>query len=92
MIKSMMLTLDQDEVRFTPDGKVSVMDMIAALSGSEEPEFIWSEIVSQCPELLVYCEDFEYKDETIKVVDSEGMTMVETYLFDYMIDQWQEAV
>ncbi len=92
MIKSLTLTLDDDKVRFTPDGKVALMDMIAALSDSDEPEAIWEEIVSQNPEMLAYCEDFEYKDETIKVVDSEGLAMVENMLFDYLIDQWQEAV
>lgn len=92
MIKSLTLTLDDDQVRFTPDGKVALMDMIAALSDSDEPETIWDEIVSQNPEILAYCEDFDYKDETIKVVDSDGLAMVENMLFDYLIDQWQEAV
>ncbi len=92
MIKSLTLTLDDDQVRFTPDGKVALMDMIAALSDSDEPEAIWEEMVSQNPEMRAYCEDFEYKDETIKVVDSEGLAMVEDLLFDYLIDQWREAV
>ncbi len=51
MIKSLILTLDQDKFRFTPDGKVSVMDIIAALCAGEEPEMIWEEITMQHPEI-----------------------------------------
>ena len=92
MIRSLLLRLDHDRVRFTPDGKISVMDVVAALSASDDPEMVWSEIVSENPELLERCMDFKYRDETIKVMDADGMAMLETLLFDYMIEQWQEAV
>ncbi len=92
MIKSLMLTLDQDKFRFTPDGKVSIMDIIAALCATEEPEMIWGEIITNHPELYAYCEDFSYKDEIIKVVDSSGFYILEKLLFNYLIHQWQEAV
>jgi hypothetical protein len=92
MIKSLMLTLDQDKFRFTPDGKVSVVDIIAALCATDEPEIILEEIMSHNPELIDYCEDFKYKDKTIKVIDSNGLYMLEELLFHYLIQQWQEAV
>lgn len=93
MIKSLMLTLDQDKFRFTPEGKVSILDIIAALCATEEPEMIWEDIISNHPEMYAYCEDFSYKDETIKVIDSSGFYMLEKLLFDYLImQQCQEAV
>jgi hypothetical protein len=94
MIKSLMLTLDQDKFRFTPDGKGSVIDIIAALCATDEPEIILEEILSHHPELIDYCEDFIYKDKTIKVINSNGFYMLEELLFDYLIEQqqWQKAV
>jgi hypothetical protein len=92
MIKSLMLTLDQDKFRFTPDGKVSILDIIAALCATEEPEMIWEEIISNHPEICAYCEDFSYKDETIKVIDGSGFYMLEKLLFNYLMRQWQVAV
>jgi len=44
------------------------------------------------PELYAYCDDFVYKDETIKVVDGKGFYMLEHLLFQYVMKQWQEAV
>jgi hypothetical protein len=92
MIKSLMLTLDQDKVRFTPHGKVSVIDIISALCATDEPETIWEEIILDHPEINDYCEDFPYKDKIIKVVDSNGFYMLEKLLFNYLLYQWQEAV
>jgi hypothetical protein len=92
MIKSLMLTLDQDKFRFTPDGMVSVIDIIAALCATDEPEMILEEIISHHPEMNDYCEDFIYKDKTIKVIDSNGFYIIEKLLFNYLMDQWQEAV
>jgi hypothetical protein len=92
MIKSLMLTLDKDKFRFTPDGKVSILDIIAALCATEEPEMVWEDILLNHPEMYAYCEDFLYKDETIKVIDSSGFYILEKLLFNYLMQQCQEAV
>lgn len=92
MVKSLMLTLDQDKFRFTPDGKVSVLDIIAALCATDEPETIWEEIILQHPQIYGFCEDFPYKDDAIKVVDARGFHILEKVLFHYLMQQWQEAV
>jgi hypothetical protein len=92
MIKSLMLTLDQDKFRFTPDGKVSVIDIIAALCATDDPEMIWEEIILRHPEMHEYCEDFVYKDKIIKVIDGNGFFMLEKLLFRYLMQQWQEAI
>ena len=92
MVKSLTLTLEDDEVKFTPDGKVAVVDAIAALSDAEDPEDIWEALKAEHPEIRKYCEDFKYKRETISVTDSHGWEKIEALLFDYLIDQWQEAV
>jgi hypothetical protein len=92
MIKSLMLTLDQDKFRFTPDGKVSVIDIIAALCATDDPEMIWGEIILHHPEMHEYCEDFVYKDEIIKVIDGNSFYMLEKLLFRYLMQQWQEAI
>ncbi len=91
MIKSLMFTLDQDQIRFTPDGKVSVMDIISALCTTDKPEMVWEAIIQEHPEMYAYCEDFSYKDKSIKVVDNRGFYMLEKLLFDYLIHQWQKA-
>jgi hypothetical protein len=92
MIKSLMLTLDQDKFRFTPDGKVSVIDIIAALCPTDNPEMVWEEIILNNPEIDEYCEDFAYKDKVIKVIDGNGFYMLEKLLFRHLMQQWQEAI
>jgi hypothetical protein len=42
--------------------------------------------------MYAYCEDFSYKDETIKVIDSSGFYILEELLFDYLMQQCQEAI
>jgi hypothetical protein len=92
MVKSLKLTLEDDEVKFTPDGKVAIVDAIGALSNDDDPGFIWETLKAAHPEIRQYCQDFQYKHETISVTDSRGWEKIEAILFDYLIEQWQEAV
>lgn len=48
------------EVRFTPDGRVSVYDAIAFVTGSKNPYSDWKRLQESYPEVLAKCEDFKF--------------------------------
>lgn len=87
-----MLTLNQVKFRFTSDGKVPVMDIVAALCATDTPEMIREEITLQDTKIYGFCEDFSFKDDVIYLADKKVFQMVEKNLFHYLVHQWQEAV
>jgi hypothetical protein len=86
--------LDDIPVRFTPDGKVSIIDAIKATMQSEQARAIWEAFKSDHPEVLAYCEDYPFQGKTpMPVADSAGWEMIMTLLFaDLVDDDRQEAL
>jgi len=83
---SVTVQLDDDPVRFTHDGRMSVLHAIKVLTCSESPELIWEELKSNHPELLDHCSDHEFRNEgSFPVIDSEGWDAMLVMLFDYMV-------
>jgi hypothetical protein len=67
------INFDNQPVRFTLDGKVSVIDVIKVLCDPDRPFTLWEKIKTKHPEILAYCEDYLFeKGETIPVVDGKG--------------------
>jgi len=55
MEQTIIVTLDSVPLRFNPDGKVSVIDAIRAVSSSNHPYSIWENLKAEHPEILIYC-------------------------------------
>ena len=81
------LTLDHDQIRFTPEGQIAIIDAITALTGSDSPGTIWAQLVQANPEVLEYCDDYRFrKGQVTPVVAGDGWEKVETLLFEYLVD------
>ena len=87
MEQALIANLDSVPLRFTPDGKVSVVDAIRAVSNSNHPHSIWENLKAEHPEILIYCEDYYFQGEDpIPVIDSKGWEGVWMLLPDYLSD------
>jgi hypothetical protein len=81
------LLLDDKPVRFTPDGKVSVIDAIGATMDSDRARAVWETLKSDHPEVLLYCEDYPFQGNLpLPVVDSAGWEMIMMLLFCHLAD------
>jgi len=75
--QALILNLDSVPLRFTPDGKVSVIDAIRAVTNSNRPYSVWENLKAEHPEILIYCEDYSFQGEDpIPVIDSRGWERV----------------
>lgn len=88
MDKALVVNLDSEPVRFTPDGKVSVVDAIRAVSNSNRPRAIWENLKVEHPEILTYCEDYPFQGERFFLVaNSKGWERILMLLPGYLSDQ-----
>ena len=86
-MKHYIMKLDGDRVRFTPDGKVAVVDAIKALSAVEGAERIWQSLKKERPEFKDLCERYNFQEDKIdSVVDGESWGKIEDALLDYIVD------
>lgn len=86
MEQALTVMLDNEPLRFTPDGKVSVIDAIKVASDSSRPDVLWDRLKERHPEILLHCEEYYFhKEETIPVIDSEGWGKIWVLLFDDML-------
>lgn len=75
-------------VRFTPDGKMAVIDAIRAVFNSSCPRAIWETMKAEHPEVLTCCEDYCFPiDGFPPVVDSEGWESIPGLLPEYLLDK-----
>lgn len=87
MEQALIVNLDSVPLRFTPDGKVSVIDAIRAVSSSDSPYYIWENLKAEHPEILIYCKDYSFQGEgPVPVIDSKGWERVWMLLPDYLSD------
>ncbi|OGP82539.1 MAG: hypothetical protein A2Z08_06265 [Deltaproteobacteria bacterium RBG_16_54_11] len=71
------LHLDDKPVRFTPDGKISIIDAIGATTQSNHARAIWESLKVDHPEVLTYCEDYPFQGKPpLPVADSAGWEMI----------------
>jgi hypothetical protein len=92
MERLLTVSLDEDAVRFTSDGRMSVLDAIRALTLSEHPERIWEDLKDKHPKLLDHCEDRQvFHEGLLTVVDGEGWGMMWTLLIAYILDPQKDA-
>lgn len=87
MEEALVVTLDNETVRFTPNGRVSVIDAIRAVSNSNRAYEIWERLKTEQPEILIHCENYSFlREGTGPVVDSEGLQKVLVLLQEYLLD------
>jgi len=87
MEQPLIVNLDSKPLRFTPHGKVSVVDAIRALSNSNRPYSIWENLKAEHPEILIHCEDYSFQgEEPVPVIDSKGWERVWMLLLDFLSD------
>jgi len=87
MEQALIIHLDNEAVRFTHDGKVSVLDAIRALCNSSCQGAIWGNLKREHPEILIHYEDYSFlREGPIPVVESEGLGKVWMLLLDYLLD------
>lgn len=87
MQQNLVVHFDNDPVRFTPDGKVSVLDAIGALVHSECPGYLWDDVQKKHPEIVRHCDSYSFqKGQPLPVVDNEGWKVLSIVLMDYLGD------
>jgi len=87
MKPAMTLQLEEDTVRFTPDGRIAVVDAINALSESGSPESIWKSLRRDHPDIVNLCTDFNFSEnQAASVADGEGWQIIQALLLDHLLD------
>jgi len=85
MEKDVIMDLDNGAVRFTAEGKISVIDAIRAVGVSEHPWNVWEGLKTEHPEVLDHCEDYSFQvQDSVPVVDSEGWEKICAVLLEYL--------
>jgi hypothetical protein len=88
VLNKFVLHLEENYVRFTPDGEIAVIDAIKALSGSDTAEEMWQRLKEENPEILSHCRRFHFsKGKSTMVADSRAWEQIEALLFDDILDQ-----
>jgi hypothetical protein len=84
MQQTLVVQFDDDPIRFTPEGKVSVLDGIKALTQSEHPDLLWESVKKEHPEILGHCENYYFQEgQCLPVMDKEGWEMLWILLIDH---------
>ncbi|MBW1990368.1 MAG: hypothetical protein JRI97_12605 [Deltaproteobacteria bacterium] len=87
MIEAYTLTLDNQAVRFTPDGKIAVLDAIRAVAQSDNAERMLENLKTKYPEIMALCEGCHFQGEGANLVaDSSGWEMISMLLLDHLMD------
>jgi len=61
-------------IRFTPKGKVCVIDVIKLLCKTNRPFSLWKRLITDHPEILADCEDYPFQPgENLPVVQEKWM-------------------
>ncbi len=67
------LKLDEDVVRFSPDGKVVLLDAVKALTGREPSEALLAGMKTKLSDMAARCEERDIPGEgSVTVICSEG--------------------
>jgi hypothetical protein len=85
----LVVHFDGEPVRFTPDGKLSVIDAIEALIHSECPGYLWDDVKRKHPEIVTHCGTYSFqKGKSLPVIDNEGWNVLSTVLMGYLGDSY----
>jgi len=86
MNDQIIVAIDDQDIRFTPDGKVAVLDVISVLSEASSAEQVWAEFKQENPG--IECTEYTFAGgENLCVIDREAMEQVQDWLFGYTLMQ-----
>ena len=87
MCRPVIMDMDDMSLRFTPDGKVCVLDAIRAVGDVNCPTSIWEDLKEAHPEILSHCEDYSFHGkDPVAVIDSKGWEKMWVLMPDYLAD------
>jgi len=82
------LEINDDRVRFTPDGRISIADAIAALSGHNDSETVLESITNENPEIFEQCKPYALKGEDgILVADLSVWDKIVPLLAEHLLNR-----
>ena len=85
MYDQVSLTIEGDTIRFTPDGRLAVVDAIAALSEDKCPSCVWEILRRNNPQLEHILENYSFGEgDPVDVADSGGWEVIQGLLLDYL--------
>ncbi|MEJ2040969.1 MAG: hypothetical protein P8X55_18885 [Desulfosarcinaceae bacterium] len=86
MEKQISFSIDGQRIRFTPDGRVAILDAIGALCDMDDSQRIWPKMLSQWPQLsnVFSLYRFDSRHET-PVATPDAWDEIETRLLDYIV-------
>ncbi len=87
MNQPVTLELEENKVRFTPDGKVAVVDAIGALSEADCPQCLWADLKRSHPHIGRWCSDYRFSEEvTVAVAGRQSWMRIQDLLLDHLIE------
>jgi hypothetical protein len=87
MNQPVTLELEESKVRFTPDGKVAVVDAIGALSDADCPQCLWADLKRSHPQISRWCSGYRFsEEETVPVAGRRGWIRIQDLLLDHLIE------
>lgn len=87
MKNELTVTIENDRIRFTPEGKVFVLDAIRALSENGNPEPLWRELQADYPEIAERCEYIPGDEEPEPIADNDAWEAIQVRLFEIFMEQ-----
>ena len=87
MQEAIQFVIGDRRVRFTPDGRVVVVDAIDALSETDCPVCVWEDLQQRHPKLHELCSTYRFAgDEALCVVTPDAWDIIEQVLLDYTLE------
>ncbi len=81
------VVVDHEAIKFTPDGKIFVLDAIGSLCSGKNIQSLWQDLLNRKPELAELCEAYPFsKKQSSLVTNSVGWEKIQDALFDHLID------
>ena len=76
-----------DDVRFTGEGQIAIIDAIAALGAPECPVCIWDDLKRKHPSIKDIFQIATIDGEGgVPVADSDSWVVIQDLLFDYLVN------
>jgi hypothetical protein len=84
---SLIIDIGDEFVRFTPDGRVFVLDAIELMCACDRSHDIWERMKMEHPDILKYCEDYgTQQGDCVSVTAIEGWEKIWKLLPEYLFD------
>ena len=85
MFDPVTVIIDQDMIKFTPDGKIAVLDAIASLGTEQDTPALWRHLLALHPDLNGVCESYSFSNQApVLVANGDGWEKIQSALFDFL--------